>query len=367
MKTKTPNPDNSERKILGARYNRGDILDGHEEWRDKVKLHIYFSPHGSAEDMEGLINRMPDADVWLFEGRGRSKLGAQKIFDKAAHMGGVDIEQVIDSIRQHDEPIRGLAMESMIRAVYGSGVAVGSIDLDTSLSDMQLGGDLHQVSLRDGLDKLNYSQAQVELARRVQKSAALDAEREERMVDNFADEMDTIITRRPYLLDKDEINVLMTIGAYHTSIGRRFDAAGVKSTREFSDNPYVYAYNSELKRAYTYGAEPSDELIKHSLSEFIVNKALDREFGFLDIKYEELAKYVRRYVGGLSDDDQEVLFKLYSQHKLSVENINLVLRDTSNYTKLLGSAHDILMDNKKLAKHHAQKMARVAEKLDDYE
>ncbi len=334
-------------KILKDSTERQDeednILERHPDW-PQLDVQFYFASHGNARDMEGVAEYLADADVLLYENTGRTP-AVRKLYDRIAQHPNEDVETVIDTNTYKGVPLRGHATEPLVRGLYGSGKAVGTLDIGKSRSDVELETqaykDVNKMASRD----LNYRAALMMTKNNARDVANTQAEREERMVENFEDEMEFIFKTHPDLLEMPKVKVLVTIGSFHTSLGRRFDKHGVSSTRDFSeDSSYKYGYRSELQRDFMYGVTPSDELLKNALSEDIVNLIYEDELaGGDDMRNEEMVDYICRYVSGLSDEDHEKLHALYRSGNLSIDNIN---NSISAGMKLANTGYEIEKANK---------------------
>ena len=88
----------------------------------------------------------------------------------------------------------------------------------------------------------------------------------------------------------------------------------MKSTQEFPTKPHVYSYRSELVRTFAFDREPSEDLIKRTLVENILQETEIRE-------KEELAitnfdRMYRLLVSKLSDDEMRDIYDNWQRGEL---------------------------------------------------
>lgn len=320
-----------------------NILERHPDW-PQLDVEFYFASHGNARDMEGVAPHLAETDILLYENTGRTPR-VRKQFDYASRNPAEDIETLIDSGDYKGTQLRGHSIEPLMRGIYKTGKAIGTLDIGKSKSDVELEAQAYREVNKMASPSLSYRSALIMTKNNAREVANTQAEREERMVENFEEEMEFIFKTHPDLLEKDKVKILITIGSFHTSLGRRFDRHGILSTRKFSAaSDYAYDFRSELQRGFMYGIAPSDELLKNALSEDIINLVYERELAGGDyLQHEDLVEYVRRYVSGLGTDEHEKLFALYRAGNVSIDTIN---GSMSDHIKLVKTGVELEKANK---------------------
>jgi len=324
-----------------------DILERHPDW-PQLDVKFYFASHGNARDMEGVAPHLAEADILLYENTGRTPK-VRKQYDHASQNPTEDIETLINDGNYKGLPLRGHSTEPLLRGIYKTGKAVGTLDVGSeSYKDSELLDRTYKALRKMANRDLSYKSALIMTKNNAREVANTQAEREERMVENFEDEIEFIFKTRPDLVEKETVNILITIGSFHTSLGRRFANHGISSTRDFSAGPdYKYSHKLELQRDFMYGITPSDELLKDALSEDIVMLALGGELVAIDdIPTEEIDEYIRRYVSDLSDEEREKLYELYHADRLTVDAINDLISVGQGRTKLVKVGSEIEKANK---------------------
>lgn len=304
-------------ETLNTKFSRVELPDlsnlheRHPDW-PKLNLDFYFSPHGNDVDIEGIAEPLEKADILLYEeGFVVGDIDSRTSFNRIAtkpHKSRRHIEKVL----------RDSADMPLYLGLYATGKAAGTLDIGGRPEDAKLVTKLRANQLGElaaGVD-MPLSEAIKHLKDDSRNTAILHNMREQRMVENFESEITDILTKRPDMKFKKELNVLIAVGSYHTHLQRLFADAGLGSTRDFSEKQYTYSYLSQLERTYAYGREPSDDLARRAYAESMANITLRRAASkdLRDgIKAHDFHKYMRQVTDALSDDDIEAMYATYSR------------------------------------------------------
>ncbi|MDO8429447.1 MAG: hypothetical protein Q7S88_02345 [Candidatus Daviesbacteria bacterium] len=140
----------------------------------------------------------------------------------------------------------------------------------------------------------------------VKAFALIQKQREEYMLSQLDPTVQSIIQNSPDLKDKKEIQVLLVIGAVHT--GLYIDLKKKlpdKVSREFSNSPYNFDYESEALRAFMFEKQVDDILLARSLLQRVLQNTLD----ISSLNFGEFKDSLREIGSEFLTDDVEEVFQ----------------------------------------------------------
>ncbi|HEU5121216.1 MAG TPA: hypothetical protein VFT59_00075 [Candidatus Saccharimonadales bacterium] len=297
------------------------FAERHPDW-PSISVTFYFSPHGNASDIEGIAPYLEKADILLYE-NSRAELTErfQQVAAKEADVRPVNIMVKEDEI--YGKPIQGSAWEPLLRGIYKSGKAIGSIDLNE-----------HEQHLRDGIVESQslpveetFDEALASLGKILRRNADLQNQRETIMAERFEEEITRILDEHPELKEKPRLNVLISIGAYHTRLRHALQEKGVQSEQHFPESPYVYDYVNQLTRTYAYGKEPTRELLEKAYLQALLHSAAQAELSAVPGQYnhDKLERYLRSVVDAFNSEEIQQVYDLYKNQVLSVQLLDGIL------------------------------------------
>ena len=299
------------------------IPERHPDW-PPLAVTFWFSGHDTYQDMEGLAPYLADKDLYFYEGRSDQITDVLQYF--ANNLFETDeVERWMNAQSIGERPLVGSALEAQLRAVIGTGVVVGSFDVtgkdleDARAPFFNVGPLPKGESNEDAL--ANYTELEVQ-------RAEAQNQREARMIPNFEQEVGKILTEHPDLKGKSPLNILISMGSYHTTLGHLFGEHGVPSEHYFSGGtPYTHDYRNELRRTFAFGKVPSEELIQRSYVESLIGGGFESVSGvpLREMSAEDQMRYLRGFVSRLSTDQLSKLISLYRQDTETLDEYDAIL------------------------------------------
>jgi len=301
-------------------YDLSKIQERHPDW-PKLELTFYFSAHNAAADMEGVAPYLADADVLLYEEAPRS-YETQRILNDFAN----DPKKTVNW-----GDIRGTELEPLVKGLWRSGKAVGSMDIGKDKSEAAMARRIDSLLKMAPPRNMNYEDALSVWHGKFAEIASLQNKREDLMVDNFEGEIEKILKSRPDLQQKEELKILATMGSYHTRLGHNFAKSGMKTDRHFPTSSYLYGHQNELQRTIAFGKQPSHELVERAMSSHIVSDYFMMVMRDGDFSFEEKTAYLRMVVSALTTEDMEDLYESYSENDLDLGLVDGLLKSRDLY------------------------------------
>ncbi|HVQ44807.1 MAG TPA: hypothetical protein VMT30_07665 [Candidatus Saccharimonadia bacterium] len=327
-------------RSVEAESTRKTLAERHPDW-PPIALDFYFAPHGSAKDIPDLPGKLQGADVYLYEAaRGRKGLSRmQELADaNPADFPADHIETVVDTFYGSDESIRGTFDEAQLRALYGSGVVVGHIDLraEEEEEDHEIAEKIFEAYARPYDKTASFDEVLAQVRGRATDIAKWQHKREQVMLERLEPELEAILERHPELKQKSELRVVDSVGAFHTALHHEaVRTMGVEATRSFPGRPYSFNYRGELERSMRFGKEPSRDLLAKAYIEAVFDPILD---GFIEDRpvdrpssdlrdNTEWAMYTRKIASAFPTEEIEYIHDLRRHNELADEDIITIISD----------------------------------------
>jgi hypothetical protein len=302
---------------------RHDGSDGNPKW-PAVKLHIHYGGHNKPENLRRANKIIQKADVYTCEQpetRARAELLAEAAQTDLGDNPKVAIEELIDESRTiHGKPVRGRFTEGQLRAVAGTGIAIGHFDQilpqesEDGISLSNLDKHLDQMltlhpTLDECLDHINNSVREIIRLQTARDTPVLgpveDKESGAITAGNFEAEVGRLLQDNPHLQQKEDITIVDTHGAMHTNLFHQARAAGVDVKRSFEYSPFVYPAVYQARRIVQIGKEPSRELLVQAFTEMILESTLSN-YG-VTYSGQATLEYTREVSGSLDEADAQAL------------------------------------------------------------
>jgi hypothetical protein len=233
----------------------------HPDW-PPFKLHFYFSSHETPLDMPDLKDQLQGADIYLYEAAtGNTMTEELQEFADAEETNDQDtIDEAINLAHAQRKIVKGTAMELEARALFGSKVRVGHIDLRPGdpIFDHYPGKYEKEFP---GFQKPTFDQTLDYIKERAELNARFHEEREKIMINRFEQELADIITAHPNLKKTPELKIVATMGASHTTLYDKFIAEGIQTEHTFPEGHDFNDAWKQTQHAILADVEPSRELL----------------------------------------------------------------------------------------------------------
>jgi len=274
----------------------------------KIKIDIFYSPHGSAEDIDGLEDQLKKADIFIPETFGWSPeyLNAlRKLSD-----GKVTPEMALQDWGD-DNPFYYSRDEKFFKIIYKSKKPITFIDIP----------DNHSLVRRENENKIpnihfgsNFGQVLDSVRGYIEKAATMHEERETYMLKQLQPQIQELLKTHPELRERQEINILLSVGGAHTSLDR-YLKEDYQTTREFSKIPMIFPYRDEALRRHMFKKPVDDELVARIATERTLSKAHRNIIDTLTNDSPKKAIAIRRLISRFSFDELKKMFE--SAHDLN--------------------------------------------------
>lgn len=303
--------------LLETSPPEGTLAERHPDW-PVLKVNVLLSRHETAEDYRSVQERLEKKpDILLYE-------GADGTDYKDGKSGYTRLLQALSDGRFRLKDVNAQGREkALMESIYDSGVKVGSIDTtkkESAAIGLQAASEASLVTAEnydvtlDGIKEYN-----ARLAEAQNKRDAIMAQR-------FEHEIGRILEQNPELKQKDELDIFIPLGAYHTKLGRSLRRMGVETDVEFdgidyedsgehsgisAERSYVYNHVNRLQRTLAFGREPSRELVEKAYATYMIAQLLPSTED--DQKSKVVSDYRDAVVGALESEDIQAMHEGYAK------------------------------------------------------
>jgi len=136
-------------------------------------------------------------------------------------------------------------------------------------------------------------------------------EREEKIKINLKNKLKKFLAEQPEYAKKKELQVLIQLGAMHTSIYHKLKHENLPVSREFSQPIFVYPFLGEALRRIIFGKQIDDELLAKGLIDYPLITKLKR----ISNDTDKIVKVARKLLAPLKLQDIEQISKNSSQSR----------------------------------------------------
>lgn len=185
----------------------------------------------------------------------------------------------------------------------------------------------------DGINmKGTFNEALESKRQKIKNYANAQKIREAYMQSHLLPKIQELLGEYPVLREREDVGVLLFLGAGHTQLYHNLIRSGQNVTRMFNEMPHVYDFISEGLRRYAFGNEVNDLLVARIILEELFNNS----FGLLLLQRilnsEKLSNIRRKIVSQFSYEDAEYIFdrlkqgdnvKQLFENKLREKNITI--------------------------------------------
>ncbi len=337
----------SSRSVNDIQDDGSTLYERHPDWPKKVNVSLYLSFHANKVDMEGITPHLDNADIVLYELATATEEGLQQakkvkqMYNKVSVDPDRDLDYVMDWAG-----FEGTSDEPVLRGIYGSGKAVGTLDVGSTQGERELVEGMNEAMYPLSRGIANYEDT-LDMFRELHTDfASLQQERERIMVEKFEVVVEEILNQRPDLKSKENLNIVISMGSGHESMHELFGSIGIPVEKHFGHaDSYSKDYGGQLIEAISKGVEPSNELVQRAFTQRVLSEAIGKEIKDTSLSSEEYLKYLRHYVSELYPEDMMDIFQLWNKDMATAANIDSMLAETG-MPRLARSAKEIIDTNR---------------------
>jgi len=269
----------------------------------KIKIDIFYSPHGSAEDVYGLKDQFQKCDIYLPETFGWKPDFLNTL--RGLSNGNVTPEMALQVWGDTNNPYFYSRDKEFFKIIYKSKKPIAFIDIP----------DSHSLVMREKENKIpkihfgsNFGQAIDSIRGYIEKAADMQEERETYMLDQLQPQIQELLKTHPELRGKQEINTLVSIGVAHTLL-YRYLKEDYQTTRKFSKMPMIFRYTEEALRRHMFNKPADDDLFARIATEWSLFKAHRNIIDTLTNDSLKKAIAIRRLISRFSFDELKDMFE----------------------------------------------------------
>jgi|GEM_PF-6038772 len=339
------------------------MIERHPEWN--ANLLFWFGCHGNSADMQDVAPLIRKADVYYYETSNPEITEIlQKMSDGAmlyditlssgTRFSTNDVNIYLPQIMIGAERLEGSPMEPIFRGANFSNTVIRSLDTDHDIIQKITNTDLYpkeedfERKLKNAVD-------------RTRTRLDLQNEREKAILNRFEEDFSDVM-RTARFAGKSTLNVLISMGSYHTTLRHLFAEQGIASKQQFSTKPYVYDHSTELQRKMAFNEAIDRQSVVRAVATNFVWKSLDMSLGEerksapSDLAY---LRYPRHVVSHLSEEQVRRMNTQDAQSGLTVDYTDGILAEVG-LDRLPRSTKEL---QEQIAKTPMAKVAARAAKL----
>lgn len=293
------NPEGDWLKTIKSRFNRmfkRERKIGHRG----TTINIFYSPHRSAEDMNGLADQFQKCDIYFPETFGWSPeyLGSLRKLSDGQITPDIALQEYADK-----DPFYYARDEDFFKIIYNSKKPIAFLDIPEGHSLVEREKENKVPNINFGH---NFGQALDSVRECIKKAADIEKEREIYIVKQLQPQIRELLKTHPKLREKQEINALISIGIAHTSLYRNLRKE-YETTMKFGKKPMAFRYTEEALSRHMSNEFLDDDLVARITTEWILSKAHKKLFYTNDSLND--ARSMRRLISRLSFDEIRNMFE----------------------------------------------------------
>jgi|GEM_PF-1266724 len=292
-----------------------------------IETNFLFHKHATKEDGENVAGKLDNNDILIQENAGWDKERLE-VWRKISR-GELNPEQAITQEKDRGKPFFWESyFKTIFKKLHGTNKEVILADIE---SNDELYAEMYEFMKGNSAynDLINRDYSYDELIERIANVSELESimqkEREDKILENMKKNLLQLFKEKPELQNKEKLNILFPVGAFHTRLYHETKKRGDNVSQEFSPSPYIFDPRMTVERKIHFlGIEKAKEDMPKILLYFLLKKSkalLNNE-----IPHKFLSKF--------SDEQIRDLFEIYkksdSDEKFKPEVLNWI---TQQYKK----------------------------------
>lgn len=230
----------------------------------KISVHIFHGVHERREDFDGLKEMLKAADIYMPEVVG----WFPEILStyRAISTGQINPELFLKEVSAV-QLLKGWAYQSagVFDAIYGTKIPISIADIPrehelTYLYDMEKQPPF-EFGSGSFMGTINSFKQFFE------NHAVLEGKREEFILEQIRVSVKELLNEYPQLRDKNELRVVMSLGAGHANLSNLSSKDNYRMTRSFSELPFLFGAGNEAVLRYKFGGKIDDGLVARAVLE----------------------------------------------------------------------------------------------------
>jgi hypothetical protein len=276
-----------------------------KEREPKISYHFFYSCHGTVKDIEKLEKAFQKADIYVPEAANWEPWIVSMFQDLS--QGRENLEQAKLFFAANP------AASRTFEIIYNSKKPILFADVSSADVELNKAWDELNSFYKEAVAMFRISMFPWFL-RRLRAAVLAEAEfilkREEKIKENLKKQIKEFLRGNPEYAKKENLKVLISLGAVHTKIYQDLSKKEPHVSREFSVMPAVYPSRYEAIRRVMFGKEVNDELLARG---FVEKTLLYPKLRELTDDSNKLFRALRKLSSRLTLKDIEQISKDYVQ------------------------------------------------------
>lgn len=288
-----------------------------------IETNFLFHRHAIKEDGENVASKLDDSDILIHENAGWDKERLET-WRKVAS-GEFTAKQAIEHEKERGKEFWwNDYYKAIFDKLHGSNKDVLLVDVESNDEIFQeIYNLLEGNSIYNNLvnRESSYEETLEQISNYSELESLLQKERENKILENMKINLLQLLKEKPELQDKENLNILFPMGAFHTRLYHETKKRGDSVSKEFSPTPYVFDPRQTIERKIHFlGIEKAKEDMPKVLLYWLLRKS--KVMSPENITHKALAKF--------SDNKIHELFEMYqkseSDEKFNSEAVNWIVQ-----------------------------------------
>lgn len=277
-----------------------------------IETNFLFHRHATKEDGENVASKLNNTDILIHENAGWDKKRLET-WRKVAS-GEFTAEQALEHEKERGKEFWwNDYYKAIFEKLHGSNKDVLLVDVE---SDDEVFQEIYSIlegnSIYNNLvnRESSYQETLEQISNYSELESLLQKERENKILENMKTNLLQLLKEKPELQNKENLNILFPMGAFHTRLYHETKKRGDKVSQEFSASPYTFDSRSTIERKIHFlGIEKAQEDMPKVLLYWLLRKS-----GALSTN-----EVPHKFVSKFSDEQIKELFNLYQKSKSDQE------------------------------------------------
>lgn len=314
----------------------------------RISYSIYFAAHTTVIDLAGLAQPFSQADIYITEAPGWNRETMQAF--NAVSKGKMSPGEALPLLADQGSSTY-FARQQELRIIHNSKKPVATADVHSrsKINRSDWVEDFYEDKIKEKLQDTQVTTEQ-ELERMlnlVKTDCRITANSQRARNDHILGKLDTVVQRvikqNPKLQKKDEVKVLLFLGAMHRPVFYGLRAAGKDVERTFSHSPYTFDLHGEGVNRYLFNKPISDELASKILAEFVIQQDLNTVGYDSHFDSQKTVEIERILLSHLTDEEIKTLFTQNPYGQTYIERMRDILGVKGLYIPTTGSQVNIFL------------------------
>ena len=243
----------------------------------KLSFHFFFNSHSTREVGVEVGNKLKNADILIQENVGPDEERRAVYAEVSA--GTLSPEEALSREAERGRPFLWPEFnQAVFEGLYKTNKGVVLADIpEESLMYQKLFALFRSDGAYNNLvDKaISYTEAVRRAGIITKVESDLQKEREDYILKQLPEELGEYLKQNPELAQKKELQILFSMGSFHTRLYHEMKNEGDTVTREFETAPYQYSPRTAIERhVHFHGAESSENLMPRLILYGLLAKVL---------------------------------------------------------------------------------------------